>query len=90
LILRKPCNRLSYADIFISFAELGGYLQWDECNLDTAAARSPRPEVSNKACTELLALFNRLSKKVRLYAESVIPVIPRNLAAWTDPLTGKS
>ena len=89
-MLRKPCNRLSYADIFISFAEPGGYLQWDEINLDTIAARPPRPEVSNKACTELLALLNRFGKTFKIYTESVIPVIPRNPAAWTDPLTGKS
>jgi len=89
-MLRKPCNRLSYADIFISFAEPGGYLQWDEINLDTIAARPPRPKVSNKACTELLALLNCFGKMVKLYTESVIPVIPRNLAAQTDLLTGKS
>jgi hypothetical protein len=89
-MLRKPCNRLSYADIFISFAEPGGYLQWDESNPDTAAARPPRPEVSNKACAELLALLSRFGKMFKLYTELVIPVIPSNLATWTDLLTGKS
>jgi hypothetical protein len=89
-MLRKPCNCLSYADIFISFAEPGGYLQWDESNPDTAVARPPRPEVSNKACAELLALLNRFGKMFKLYTELVIPVILRNRAARTDPLTGKS
>jgi hypothetical protein len=88
LIFRKPCNRLSYADIFISFTEPGGYLQWDESNPDTTAARSPRPEVSNKACAELLALLKRFGKVFKLHTKLVVPVIPRNPTAWTDPLTG--
>src|SRR3954468_2947039 len=87
-MFRKPCKRLSYADIFISFAEPGGYLQWDESNSDTTAARPPRPEVSNKACAELLALLNRFGKMFKLHTELVVPVIPRNLAARADLLTG--
>jgi hypothetical protein len=89
-MFRKPRNCLSQANIFISFAEPGGYLQWDESNPDTTVARSPRPEVLNEACAELLALLNRFGKMFKLHTELVAPVIPRNLAAWTDPLTGKS
>ena len=89
-MFRKPCNHLSYADVFISFAEPGGYLQWDESNPDTTAARSPRPEISNKACVELLALLERFGKMFKLHTELVVPVIPRSFATWTGSLTGKS
>ena len=53
--------------------EPGGYLQWDESDPDTSIARSPRPEVSNKACGELLALITRFSKMFGMHTESVPP-----------------
>lgn len=58
-----------YADPVWSSAEPGGYLQWDENNPDTTAARSPRPQVSNKACSELLALLNRFGKMFQMNSE---------------------
>jgi hypothetical protein len=76
------CHAIAFPALtfFISLTEPGGYLQWDEGNPDQTAARAPRPEVSNKACAELLALLIRFGKISKLHTELVILMMPRNHA----------
>lgn len=65
-------NRFPTLTSFFSFVEPGRYLQWDEGSPSTTAAQSPRPQVSNKASSELLALVDRFSKLLQMNTESVI------------------
>ena len=66
-----PSFRCGILTICVPVAEPGGYLQWDEGNPDTSAARSPRPEVSDKACAELLGLLSRFGKMFKMHTEWV-------------------
>jgi hypothetical protein len=77
-------NRFPTLTSFFSFVEPGGYLQWDEGNPSTTTAQSPRPQVSNKASSELLALIDRFSK---LFQMNTASVALSECAVWTVLLT---